>query len=765
MTLLVKNRLLAFAGKFLIFLSLCCCGNANFAVAQSLSGQTPQQTNTSQNTAPAETPQNNTTQNTNASNLPAVGTSEYKLEAEKGQLFKTCGEQYPYGCPEGTKCYRVTKQVSDTYTSDVGGFVTSFTSKKQVISWECVADGTEIPKHENVDDPIYELREEGSLGIGTITRDVSSNSNAINDQKSERVCDTSGNCKTVRESNATCEIGRMKLKYQTNCYSCLVVKTLLSEFMKIGDKTYSLCRDAAVKILFLCSALWIAFFVLKNVSSLTSIEPASFVNQLLSQLFKIVVAYAIIVSGADTFITYVVNPIMDAGADYGLGIIQAAEQSISTSPDAQYAYDQGSSLLSKDVLNKILALNQGIDRIVSTNLVIGHGLTCHATHAGVWTITIGVFTLHIVNLWIWLCGAIIWFLGFMMTLSIAYYLVDIAFKIGIAIIIFPITIALWPFSLTKDRVKACISTIFMSAATFAFLALTASYATLLISASLRDISTLETKLSDGDTQWISDTFDVTGPYFLIILFAFLYSLKLIEATIPSYVSLFFSGGIAAKLTPIHKVLTRVTDVAKKSAIGTGKYVKDVATHQGSRATKGIASTLGKINPVRFANLQQQDAGQNSSQQSAAGQATQMAGATLKNSGKAVEATGKATKTAGKGMEIAGKGMDAAGKGMSKAGASLSSSGIGAIVGVPLKAVGIATQAAGKATESAGKSVKTAGENIEKTGKTMKNTGKKMEEKGKDMKKDKSSPNDNQNNDKNKNNNKNNDKTEEANNKK
>lgn len=765
MTLLVKNRLLAFAGKFLIFLSLCCCGNANFAVAQSLSGQTPQQTNTSQNTAPDETPQNNTTQNTNASNLPAVGTSEYKLEAEKGQLFKTCGEQYPYGCPEGTKCYRVTKQVSDTYTSDVGGFVTSFTSKKQVLSWECVADGTEIPKHENVDDPIYELREEGSLGIGTITRDVSSNSNAINDQKSERVCDTSGNCKIVRESNATCEIGRMKLKYQTNCYSCLVVKTLLSEFMKIGDKTYSLCRDAAVKILFLCSALWIAFFVLKNVSSLTSIEPASFVNQLLSQLFKIVVAYAIIVSGADTFITYVVNPIMDAGADYGLGIIQAAEQSISTSPDAQYAYDQGSSLLSKDVLNKILALNQGIDRIVSTNLVIGHGLTCHATHAGVWTITIGFFTLHIVNLWIWLCGAIIWFLGFMMTLSIAYYLVDIAFKIGIAIIIFPITIALWPFSLTKDRVKACISTIFMSAATFAFLALTASYATLLISASLRDISTLETKLSDGDTQWISDTFDVTGPYFLIILFAFLYSLKLIEATIPSYVSLFFSGGIAAKLTPIHKELTRVTDVAKKSAIGTGKYVKDVATHQGSRATKGIASTLGKINPVRFANLQQQDAGQNSSQQSAAGQATQMAGATLKNSGKAVEATGKATKTAGKGMEIAGKGMDAAGKGMSKAGASLSSSGIGAIVGVPLKAVGIATQAAGKATESAGKSVKTAGENIEKTGKTMKNTGKKMEEKGKDMKKDKSSPNDNQNNDKNNNNNKNNDKTEEANNKK
>lgn len=763
MTLLVKNRLLAFAGKFLIFLSLCCCGNANFAVAQSLSGQTPQQTNTSQNTAPAETPQNNTTQNTNASNLPAVGTSEYKLEAEKGQLFKTCGEQYPYGCPDGSKCYRVTKQVSDTYTSDVGGFVTSFTSKKQVISWECVADGTEIPKHENVDDPIYELREEGSLGIGTITRDVSSNSNAINDQKSERVCDTSGNCKTVRESNATCEIGRMKLKYQTNCYSCLVVKTLLSEFMKIGDKTYSLCRDAAVKILFLCSALWIAFFVLKNVSSLTSIEPASFVNQLLSQLFKIVVAYAIIVSGADTFITYVVNPIMDAGADYGLGIIQAAEQSISTSPDAQYAYDQGSSLLSKDVLNKILALNQGIDRIVSTNLVIGHGLTCHATHAGVWTITIGFFTLHIVNLWIWLCGAIIWFLGFMMTLSIAYYLVDIAFKIGIAIIIFPITIALWPFSLTKDRVKACISTIFMSAATFAFLALTASYATLLISASLRDISTLETKLSDGDTQWISDTFDVTGPYFLIILFAFLYSLKLIEATIPSYVSLFFSGGIAAKLTPIHKELTRVTDVAKKSAIGTGKYVKDVATHQGSRATKGIANTLGKINPVRFANLQQQDAGQNSSQQSAAGQATQMAGATLKNSGKAVEATGKATKTAGKGMEIAGKGMDAAGKGMSKAGASLSSSGIGAIVGVPLKAVGIATQAAGKATESAGKSVKTAGENIEKTGKTMKNTGKKMEEKGKDMKKDKSSPNNNQNNDKN--NNKNNDKTEEANNKK
>ena len=701
---------------------LCCLGwmlcSLNTAFAQTL----PNQSNNPSQTLTEQSSDENASSPTDTSSLPKVGTPEYKLEAEKGQLFKTCGEKNPYGCSDGSQCYRVTTRSSSSTSISTGitGTVTSTTSTNEVISWECLASGSQIPMHEKESDPIYELREEGSLGIGTITR-----YNIYDAFPDEEICDTAGNCKKYKGSNSACEIGRMKAKYQTTCYSCLVVKTLLSEFMKIGDKTYSLCRDAAVKILFLCSALWLAFFVLKNVSSFTSIEPANFVNQLFSQLFKIVVAYAIIVSGADTFITYVVNPIMDAGADYGLGIIKSTEQSISTEVDSQYAYTETNSLLSNSVLNKILALNQGIDRIVSTNLVIGHGLTCHSVNAGKWTISLGFFSVHIVNLWIWLCGAVIWFLGFMMTLSIAYYLVDISFKIGIAIIIFPITIALWPFSFTKNRVKACISTIFMSAATFAFLALTASYATLLISSSLRDISTLEQKLKDGDSQWIADTFDITGPYFLIILFAFLYSLKLIESTIPSYVSLFFSGGIAAKLSPMHMELTRATDVAKKSAVGTGKYVKDVASHQGSKATKGLVSGLSKIGTIRFVHPQQQSGNQSENNQSGGNQSllSKITSGGVETAGKGVEAAGKGVEAAGKGVEAAGKGVGAAGKGISAAGTALSSTGLGAIIGIPLKAIGIATQAAGKGVEAAGKATQTAGKTMKQTGKVMKQTGK------------------------------------------
>lgn len=525
-------------------------------------------------------------------------------------------------------------------------------------------------------------------------------------------------------SNATCRIEEMSKKYQSSCYSCIVVKTLLEKFMEACTKVYDLCSDIAVKILLVATLIWVAFWGLKTVSSLANVEPASMINTLLIQFFKIMFAYVVIMSGIDTFIIYIVNPILTAGADFGIAILDGAAQTLSVTPSKEYTYD-GVSVLSADMLNKILGFTESMESIVSTNMVIGHALTCHATHAGAWVISLMV-KIAIPNIWLLLCGALIWFAGFMLALSVCYYLLDISFKIGIAIMIFPIVMALWPFSLTSSKLKTCIGTILKSAAIFAFLAITTSYALTLISISLRDISELSSRIEAGDSKWISDTFDITGPFFIIILFAYFYSLKLISITISDYADQFFKGGLVDKATPMHNEMTRATDVAKKLALGAGGKVLNQAGKYGNKALGVVGdATIGQA--VKFVKSQFKKKKDDDKGKPNEGTAVKKAGAAAENMGKATEATGKTVEATGKAASKGGSGMMATGKG-------LCGTGVGAIIGVPMIIAGAAVKGAGVATEYSGKAVAATGAAIKKSGKAMKKIGEKMEKAGRKVEK-------------------------------
>ncbi len=610
-----------------------------------------------------------------------------------------CGQEHKNGCPSGMKCYS---------TSSYGVYGTGGAMSMLITRYDCLkpdeARGwTEAP--------------EGSQG--------KSESLTVNNAI-EIVTDEKGQTSIgANASNSSCNIKGMQQKYQSSCYACIVVKTLLEKFLNASTKVYDLCRDAGVQVLLIGAMIWVAFFVLKQVSSLTNVEPASMVGTLLTQFFKIMFAYVVIVSGADTFIIYVVNPLLTAGADFGIGILQGAEKTLDSTLSAEYTYS-GVSMVSADMLNKILGFIEGVDRTVSTNLVIGHALTCHATHAGAWVdATSKGIPIIIPNIWIFICGVLIWFAGFMMTLAICYYLLDIAFKLGLAIMIFPVVMGLWPYSITSGKLGLCIATILRSAAIFAFLAITTSYAMSLISVSLRDIPELYDRIEKGDSTWISDTFDITGSYFIILLFAYLYSIKLIGVTISDYVDQFFSGGLVAKATPMHSEMTRMTDIAKKATLGVAAFGKDAVAHQGGKALGGLAGvTIGKAAKFvkRYANGEDDESKKSNNAASQAGRATQAAG-------DATQAAGRAAQGAGKAASATGRGVSGGGRGIMRAGMALSGSGIGAIIGVPLVIAGAAVSVAGKATEYSGKAMQYSGKALQKSGKAMKRIGNSLERAG------------------------------------
>lgn len=618
-----------------------------------------------------------------------------------------CGANNPDGCPEGQKCYKIRYDITITR----GGMAPDMTVHDNSV-FECHTD-KEIEKLRNpgffsrvkalsIEEVEGSKGEKNTYSVTSMATGVGNRSTVDEEGNIESYLTLAYGSIEIAQFIAKCNIAKMQELYQGKCYSCVIIKTLMETFLNACSKAYDITSEAGVKLLVLGALVWMAFFVMKNVSSLSNIEPGAMMNTLTVFLFKVMVAYILITSGLGVLIKYTINPLLTAGADFGIAFMSVTSD-ISGAPElnANYAVtvptisapDGGAAteIVSSDVMNRIMFFAQNLDKNVSTNLVIGHAMTCWSMNGGAWDFSL----FKMVNLWLWFCGALIWFVGFMLTLGIGYYLLDISFKLGFAIMALPVVIGLWPFNVTKGKVTAVISIMLKAAGTFVFLALTTTYALAMINVALRDVPTLFAKIEAGDAIWISNTFDLTGPYFLIILFVYLYSMKLILSTVSDYVDKFFKDSVFGGADPMHGKLTQMTDFAKQQA----------------------------MRPVKWAGGKASDAVKKQVTEGAA----KAAGATMEQSGKGVQA-------AGKGMEAGGKAAQAGGKGLMSAGKGLSATGLGAIVGVPMMIAGAAAYGAGKGAEVAGKVTQKAGKAMQKGGKAMKKIGEKMEKAGEKMEK-------------------------------
>lgn len=519
--------------------------------------------------------------------------NKHKSAVEAGE-YQPCGDKYPFGCPKGQSCFwEETLQISSMGSTATGSNYGANGSTKRTAAI-CLDPNSEKAKKlvaVQQGEETFTIVETSTVAYGQSTK-------ITNEQGEVKVLDNDITVK--RGDNSACSIPDMQKMYQSTCYSCKIIMTLITTFMNACGKVYDLTREAGSKVLVIGSMLWLAAFALKLVSAFTNQEPMSILNTLLIFMFKVAAAYIVINVGIGAIVDLFVNPLLLAGADYGLGLLQAANQGIiKVALTSNFTYN-GTEIISPVVINKIMALTEGIDKTVSTNLVIGHALTCHSFNAGMLEYTGGLFgvnvTIRIPDLWIWLCGAAIWFCGFMLTLGIGYYLLDVCFKIGFCIMALPIVIGLWPFGPTSGKFTSCMSIIFRSAALFTFLALTTSYALSLISVSLGDLTTFYAKIKAGDAEWVSNTFSISGANFILIMFAYVYSIKMIGATVTGYVGKFFNDSTFGDASPMHMKATQMTAFVKNKVTQAASFAGGVVTHQATRAAGAVAG--GAVNFVK-----------------------------------------------------------------------------------------------------------------------------------------------------------------------
>ncbi len=377
-------------------------------------------------------------------------------------------------------------------------------------------------------------------------------------------------CKTMEEYQE---------EYQ-ECYACLTIKVMLDTFMQVASQTYGVSQLGGVVLLKIGAFLWVAFWVIKKISSFTNPEAPTMMNDFLIFMFKFLVAYVGIKAGVTVLVDYFINPILSAGADLGTAYLSFGLPTLNEVEGMtyKYKYEGPTDVLDPMVMNKILAFTEGVSIRVSNNMVIGNALMCNSLDA------FRVWGFRIIHLWLWFCGAFIWVVGFLLTIFVCYYLLDIAFKIGVAIILLPIAIGLWPFNPTKGRVKACFSIILRSAAIYALLAICTTLSTILVDSAL-DKQQLFKYFEEDNVTAVKEMFSLTGTPFLVLCIAFLYSIKIIGKN-ETLASKLFPDEIFNTVAPIHGKFKAVTDLAHDKVMKPVTLVRDIATHQTGRAIRG-----------------------------------------------------------------------------------------------------------------------------------------------------------------------------------
>lgn len=275
-----------------------------------------------------------------------------------------------------------------------------------------------------------------------------------------------------------------------------------------------------------------------------------------------------------------------------------------TIPDIKYTGP--TNIMPKSVMNSILGATRVITDTTADVMVMGDMIMCYssAKNGGAWHIDAKILDLgYWTNFVMWIQGGIIWCMGFMLTVSIAYYLVDISFKIGFAVLAIPVMMGLWPFGFTQGKIFIAISIIAKSAATFAFLALTTAFGMGLVGEAVGGLEELYGSmdaLTQGETEEesirsrVSDTLYLFSPTFVLLIFAILYFYKMVQQTISDLVNKFFPDQAFGDSSPMHSGATMATSFAKRFAMSASGFnlAKDIVAHQTGRLVKGGLKRAG-----------------------------------------------------------------------------------------------------------------------------------------------------------------------------
>ncbi len=313
-------------------------------------------------------------------------------------------------------------------------------------------------------------------------------------------------------------------KYQEieSCLLCPVFQVILNTDQNIATQSFSALAGSFRNVIIVVLALFIAYQTLITVSSFTKQDVPKYLSTLLVQAFKVMLA-ALLLSNSTYIYQYVINPLMNAGLEFGLALLfkQSLLSEFKTLVQSQKS-SMPTGVIGQDLLASVMAAIKLFSKASAQLPAIGSSLICISVHEA---------TKFLIDVSMFIEGLLVYCFGWCIALACCFYLLDSVVRFGIFCALLPFLIACWPFKVTASYTKTGWD-IFMNAFfNFVMMGLIISLNSELISQALTGgsggVEALENAINGNEVDTLKELMDISGTDFLVLIACCLFAFKLV----------------------------------------------------------------------------------------------------------------------------------------------------------------------------------------------------------------------------------------------
>lgn len=388
----------------------------------------------------------------------------------------------------------------------------------------------------------------------------------------------------------------MKLAEGRSCIFCPLFLKIFNAAQRMTSGSYAALSKAFANVLLVGFALWVAFSLLGKVSSFTKMDAPKYITELLTQAFKVLVAF-LLLRDATAIYGYVLGPLLKAGMEFGMTLLSAGENSYLQACDTSSELSGLSSgLLPGYLYTQLECFIKAVQAELAVPQAIGSSLMCVAWNAG--AIDMGALTtvtsFKFPDLSMIFEGLIIWVFAWLLSLAFAFYLVDATVRLGIVGALMPFLIASWPFKVTSKYTTQGFTMFMNTFFTYVFMGLVVSINIQLMSESMSGVSggmkAVVNALNSNEVTTLKNLLGIGFAGFLILIASCIFGFKLTSQATELAGSMAGGGG-GSSIAP--EIGGMGYNVAKAATLGTGKMA-----WQGTKLVGNATGVTPKLRQAR-----------------------------------------------------------------------------------------------------------------------------------------------------------------------
>ncbi|MBR1945926.1 MAG: hypothetical protein IJ846_06535 [Alphaproteobacteria bacterium] len=266
-----------------------------------------------------------------------------------------------------------------------------------------------------------------------------------------------------------------------HCWACQIFMLVFDACNQVAGQINSALSGPLSSLVVAGCGLWIAFETASFFGSFGNRETAEYLTKLGGILLKVLFALLFLKGGAAMAFTYIVNPVLTAGARLATNVIAMTNSGLNVSM-GDISGSMSSGPMGAGVRG---ALNQMIESISSSmaqSQAIAHGLRCGAWFWKEIEISLIIFSIkfHIFNPVMFQIGAVLGCMFWAIAILFSFAVLDVIFRIGMLVGMMPVFIAAWVFPKTASFADTAWSVFLHSTLVFFITGLLASAINILV---------------------------------------------------------------------------------------------------------------------------------------------------------------------------------------------------------------------------------------------------------------------------------------------